>query len=294
MTSFWSLWVSAITLIVVFGCAWLLWVTRKSETYKESTEETLGHEFDGIEEYDNPLPRWWMHLFIATIIFSIGYLALYPGLGNFQGLLGWSSAGQWEEEMAHAEKTYQPVFEKYASLSLEEAAADKAALQIGQRLFANNCAVCHGSAGTGAVGFPNLTDADWLYGSDPQSIKATISNGRMAMMPAWEAVLKEQGVTDVASYVLSLSGREVDQAAAARGESMFNSLCTGCHGPEAKGMPIMGAPNLTDNIWLYGGSFDKVVASIAKGRKGEMPAHKDLLSEEKIHLLTAYVYSLSK
>lgn len=296
MSAFWSAWVTVITLAVILGCTWLLLATRKSQPHQDTTEETLGHEFDGIEEYDNPLPKWWFQMFIGTVIFGLAYLALYPGLGTFQGLLGWSSTGQWEEEMQHAEETYKPVFAKYAALPVEELVANSEnenGLKMGQRMFANNCSLCHGTAATGAYGFPNLTDADWLYGGDANTIKASISNGRSGSMPPWGAVLGEEGVRDVTSYVLSLSGTEVDGEAAARGQTQFQALCTACHGADAKGLPILGAPNLTDDVWLYGGSFEKVAHSIRNGRNGVMPAHKDLLSDEKIHLITAYVYSLS-
>ncbi|KEA62785.1 Cytochrome c oxidase subunit CcoP [Marinobacterium lacunae] len=296
MSAFWSAWVSVITLAVILGCTWLLFATRKSEKHKETTEETLGHEFDGIEEYDNPLPKWWFQMFLGTVIFGLGYLALYPGLGNFQGLLGWSSHGQWEEEMAHAEEQYRPVFQKYAALSIEQLQSEEDGLKMGQRMFSNNCAVCHGSAGTGAYGFPNLTDNDWLYGGEPQTLITTIANGRNGGMPAWGQVLGEDGVRDVTSYVLSLSGAadSLDGDAVARGQSQFQALCAACHGADGKGTQALGAPNLTDNTWLYGGSFEQVAHSIRNGRAGVMPAHKDLLSDEKIHLIAAYVYSLSQ
>ncbi|MGB0467705.1 MAG: cytochrome-c oxidase, cbb3-type subunit III [Pontibacterium sp.] len=296
MSAFWSAWVTVITLAVIFGCTWLLLATRKSEQFKESTEETLGHEFDGIAEYDNPLPSWWFQMFLGTVIFGLVYLVMYPGLGNFQGLLGWTSTNQWEEEMQHADEVYKPVFAKYATLSVEDLQKEENAggLKMGQRMFANNCSLCHGSTGTGAYGFPNLTDNDWLYGGDVASIKTTIESGRIGGMPPWGAVLGEEGVRDVTSYVLSLSDQQVDADSAARGETQFQALCTACHGADAKGMFALGAPNLTDNVWLYGGSFEKVAHSIRSGRGGVMPAHKTLLSEDKIHLITAYVYSLSQ
>ena len=296
MSAFWSAWITVITLAVVFGVTWLLLATRKGETSKEETDQTLGHEFDGIQEYDNPLPRWWFQLFLATVIFSLGYLALYPGLGNYKGLLGWTSANQWEEEMAHAEEVYKPVFAKYAALSVEELnqPGNETGLKMGQRMFSNNCAVCHGQGGQGAYGFPTLTDSDWLYGGEPAQIITTIVNGRRGAMPAWGAVLGEDGVQDVTNYVLSLSGKTVDTEAAARGQTQFNTLCAACHMPTGKGMQALGAPNLTDNVWLYGGEFEQVAHTIRAGRAGVMPAHKDLLSEDKIKLISAYVYSLSK
>lgn len=295
MSAFWSAWVTVITLAVIFGCAWLLFATRKNQTYKETTDQTLGHEFDGIEEYDNPLPQWWFYLFVATVIFGLGYLMLYPGLGNFKGLLGWTSHNQWQEEMQHAEEVYRPVFAKYAALSIEELQGNEEGLKMGQRMFANNCAVCHGSAGTGAIGFPNLTDHDWLYGGDPATIKQTIINGRQGAMPAWGEQIGEDNVRDVASYVMTLSGREPAPGTdVANGQKQFQALCTACHGPEGKGMHALGAPNLTDDIWLYGGNFNQIAHTIRAGRAGVMPAQKDLLSEDKIHLIAAYVYSLSQ
>lgn len=295
MSAFWSAWVTIITLAVIFGCTWLLLQTRKSENFKEETDQTLGHEFDGIAEYDNPLPKWWFQMFIGTVIFGLIYLALYPGLGNFKGLLGWTSAGQWEEEMAHADEVYKPVFAKYATLSVEELQKpeNEAGLKMGQRMFANNCSVCHGTAATGAHGFPNLTDNDWLYGGAPATITQTILNGRQGAMPAWGAVLGEEGVRDVASYVLTLSGQESDAEATARGKTQFQALCTACHGVDGKGTQALGAPNLTDTTWLYGGSFEQITHTIRSGRNGVMPAHKDLLSKDKVQLIAAYVYSLS-
>jgi len=296
MSAFWSIWISVITLAVIIGVTWLLFATRKSETFKETTEETVGHAFDGIEEYDNPLPKWWFNMFLITVVFALGYLALYPGLGNYKGLLDWSSTGQWEKEIAHAEEVYKPVFQKYASLSIEELnqPGNETGLKMGQRMFANNCSVCHGVGGVGAYGFPNLTDNDWLYGGAPETIVQTVVNGRQGGMPAFGATLGEDGVQDVAHYVLSLSGQDHDAAAAQRGQTHFNSICAACHMPTGEGMQALGAPNLTDNIWLYGGSFAQITHTIRSGRAGVMPAQKNLLSEDKIKLIAAYVYSLSK
>ncbi|WP_372740019.1 cytochrome-c oxidase, cbb3-type subunit III [Neptunomonas sp.] len=295
MSAFWSAWVTIITLAVIFGCTWLLLRTRKSETFKEETDNTVGHEFDGIAEYDNPLPKWWFQMFLGTVVFGLVYLALYPGLGNFKGLLGWTSTNQWEEEMAYADEVYKPVFAKYASLSIEDLQKpeNEAGLKMGQRMFANNCSVCHGTAATGAHGFPNLTDNDWLYGGTPDALIQTILHGRQGAMPAWGAVLGEEGVRDVASYVQTLSGQEADAEAAARGKTQFQALCTACHGVDGKGMQALGAPNLTDNIWLYGGSFENITHTLRSGRNGVMPAQKDLLSQDKVQLIAAYVYSLS-
>ena len=297
MSPFWSAWISIITLAVIFGCTALLLSIRKGEKFKDTTEETTGHVFDGIEELDNPLPKWWFWMFMATIIYAVGYLIAYPGLGNYKGLLGWTSTGQWEEEMQYADNHYAPIFAKYAALPPEELLKDenRQGLLMGQRMFANNCSVCHGVAATGAYGFPNLTDNDWLYGGSVDSIKQTITDGRQGAMPTWGSKLGEAGVRDMASYVLSISGAEnVDAEAVARAEPKFQALCIACHGADGKGTQALGAPNLTDNVWLYGGSYEKIAHTIRMGRAGTMPAHKELLSDNKINLIAGYVYSLSQ
>ncbi|WLQ15316.1 cytochrome-c oxidase, cbb3-type subunit III [Hahella aquimaris] len=295
MTSFWTGWISFIVLGSIFGCAWLLWVTRKSQKFDTETEQTMGHSFDGIEEYDNPLPRWWLVLFMGTIVFGLGYLVFYPGLGSYKGVFGWTSANQWEAEVKKAEETYAPIFAKLAATPIEELAKDENAMKIGQRLFANNCAVCHGSTAHGATGFPNLTDNDWLYGGSPEKIKETITSGRNgSAMRAWKDEIGEEGVKQVANYVRLLSGQEgVDEAMAAKGADIFAANCVVCHGQDGKGSHDMGAPNLTDGIWLYGGTQNIVEATIRNGRGGIMPSFKDQLGEERIHLLAAYIYSLS-
>ncbi|KAA0875815.1 cytochrome-c oxidase, cbb3-type subunit III [Nitrincola tapanii] len=295
MSAFWSAWISVITLAVILGCTWLLFATRKGQKYNETTDKTVGHAFDGIEELDNPLPSWWFKMFVATVIFGLVYLLLYPGLGNFKGLLGWTSQGQWEEEMAYAEQNYAPVFARFAELSVDDLLQPENAegLRIGQRLFANNCSVCHGVGGVGAYGFPNLTDDDWLYGGHEAAIKTSITNGRNGAMPAWGDVLGEDGIRDMAHFVLSLSNAEHDAESAARAQPQFGALCAACHMPDGTGMHALGAPNLTNGIWLYGGSFEQIAQTLRHGRFGVMPAFNGLLSEDQIHLITAYVKSLS-
>jgi cytochrome c oxidase cbb3-type subunit 3 len=296
MTSFWSFWVSIISLGSIFGCLWLVYVTRKSQTTDTETEETMGHSFDGIEEYDNPLPKWWLYLFVGTCIYALAYYVIYPGLGNYKGLIGWTSTGQWEAEVQQAEEKYGPIFDAYAAMSPEELIADPEAMKVGQRLFANNCSVCHGSAARGAIGFPNLTDDDWLYGGTAEAIKTTLVNGRNGQMPVkgLNAAMTNSQVDDMVHYMLAFSGRSDDEAAATRGGEMYQTACAACHGADAKGNQQVGAPNLTDNVWLYGGTAKRIKHTLLYGRAGVMPAQADMLSEEKIHLLTAYVMSLSK
>lgn len=301
MTSFWSWYVTLLSLGTIAALVWLLLATRKGQR-RDSTEETVGHSYDGIEEYDNPLPRWWFMLFVATVVFALGYLALYPGLGNWKGLLpgyegGWTQVKEWQREMDRANEQYGPLYAKFAAMPVEEAAQDPQALKMGGRLFASNCSVCHGSDAKGAYGFPNLTDHDWLYGGEPETIKTTILGGRQAVMPAWKDVIGEEGIRHVAGYVRSLSGRDVPEGIDSdieQGQKIFAANCVVCHGPDAKGIQAMGAPNLTDNVWLYGSSFGQIQQTLRYGRNGRMPAQEAILGHDKVHLLAAYVYSLSQ
>ncbi len=301
MTSFWSWYVTLLSLGTIAALVWLLLATRKGQR-PDSTEETVGHSYDGIEEYDNPLPRWWFMLFVGTVIFALGYLALYPGLGNWKGVLpgyedGWTQVKEWQREMDKAEEQYGPLYAKYAAMPVEEVATDPQALKMGGRLFASNCSVCHGSDAKGAYGFPNLTDNDWLWGGEPETIKTTILHGRQAAMPAWRDVIGEEGIRNVAGYVRSLSGRDTPEGISVdieQGQKIFATNCVVCHGPEAKGVAAMGAPNLTDNVWLYGSSFAQIQQTLRYGRNGRMPAQEAILGNDKVHLLAAYVYSLSQ
>lgn len=291
MTTFWSAWIIVLTVTCIGLISWLLLANRKTQ---HGTDATTGHSYDGIEEYDNPLPAWWFYLFVITIVFGIGYLIAYPGLGSFPGLLGWSQEGQLEKETARANATYGPLFAKYAALPLAEVAKDPQALKMGQRLFANNCAQCHGTDARGSFGFPNLTDNDWLYGGAPEQIETTIAHGRNGAMPPWEAALGEDGVQQVVAFVIASGGRQADAALAAEGGKKFAMFCSACHGADAKGNQQMGAPNLTDDVWLYGGSPLMLQQTIRHGRTGQMPAWADRLGSERVHLLAAYVFSLSQ
>ena len=294
-SGFWSWYVIVGVVGGIAGMFWLnRWMSVGPRPRAGEKVKTMGHVWDeDLQELNNPLPRWWLNLFYVTLFFGVGYLALYPGLGTFRGLLGWTETGQYDREMAAADKQFGPLYEKYFKEDLLTLANDREALKTGERLFVNYCSSCHGSDAGGGPGFPNLRDDDWLYGGDPQTIQTTILNGRQGAMPAWGAVLGPEGVSNVAEYVLSLSGRGTDTAAAAAGKEKFQQLCVACHGPEGKGNQAMGAPNLTDNIWLYGGSKKTIMETIDKGRNGRMPAHAEFLGEAKVHLLAAYVYSLS-
>ena len=293
-SSFWNWFIIIPTVGGIIACFLLIrWLGGGIKA--EDLAKPMGHVWDeDLEELNNPLPRWWLGMFYITLVFGIVYLVLYPGLGTFSGVLGWTSGNQYEREMDLADAKFGPLFEKYQAMDIVAVADDENARKMGERLFVNYCATCHGSDARGARGFPNLRDNDWLYGGTPEAIKQTILDGRNGVMPAWEAALGgAEGVADMTEYVLGLSGRNVDQAAAGRAAEKYQTLCSACHGADGTGNQALGAPNLTDNIWLYGGTATSVQTTLAKGRNGQMPPHKDFLGEAKVHLLAAYVYSLS-
>jgi cytochrome c oxidase cbb3-type subunit 3 len=295
---FWSLYITVLTLLGIGGCALLLWMQSKSKVNApvdaNGEQLTTGHSWDdGLTELNNPMPRWWMWMFYITIVFGLVYLALYPGLGAFAGKLGWRSAGAYQEELQKADAEYGPLFDKYLHQDLKVVAANPQAHAIGERLFLTYCSQCHGSDARGSKGFPNLTDKDWLYGGEPQTIETTILHGRNGQMPSMAAALgTDQDVENVAHYVLSLSSKTADPIKAVIGKAKFGA-CAACHGADAHGNPLLGAPNLSDKIWLYGGSADTIMETIRLGRNNTMPPFKEFLGEAKVHVLAAYVWSLS-
>ena len=316
MTMFWTIWISVISLGTIVGCWALLAWTLSNNTGVAEGEE-MGHEFDGITEINNQLPKWWTNMFYLTMIWGVLYLIAYPGLGSYKGLLGWESSNQGmltlaqsQEELLldiaednlneyaitikRAQERFDPIFEEYARTPVEELSLNEEAIQVGKRLFLQNCAQCHGSDGAGQRGgFPNLRDNDWLYGGSGDKIKETLILGRKGAMPGWLAPFGEQGIKEIVAYTLSLSGRVVDQGLATAGKARFIT-CAACHGMDGKGNQMIGGPNLTDNIWLYGGSERAVTETLNYGRNGVMPAFDKTLGENKIHVVSAYVYSLSK
>jgi cytochrome c oxidase cbb3-type subunit III len=291
---FWSIYITVLTVLGIAGCAVLLWAQSKCKVNAGDSKDTTGHTWDeGLTELNSPMPRWWMWMFYITIVFGVGYLVLYPGLGSYAGKLGWKSTGEYQEELKKADAEYGPLFDRYLKQDLKMVAADPKAHEMGERLFLTYCAQCHGSDARGNKGFPNLTDKDWLYGGEPETIKLTIMNGRNGQMPSMAAALgSDADVENVAHYVLSLSGSAHDPIKAVFGKPKF-AACGACHGADAHGNPMIGAPNLTDKIWLHGGSLDTVKETITKGRNNVMPTFKDFLGEGKVHVLAAYVWSLS-
>lgn len=295
VSEFWNWYVIVIVLASIIGCAVLLLVQSKA-TVKAG--ETCGHVWDEtLEEYNNPMPKWWSWMYYITVVFALVYLVLYPGLGRFPGVFGWTSAGQHKAEVERVDAAVKPLFDKYLQMDLKAVAADKDAMDMGKRLYLTYCMQCHGSDGRGSKGFPNLTDSDWLWGGEPEQLVATIAEGRTGMMPPYggneEAVGGEAGAKEVAHYVRSLSGLAHDSLLATKGKEKFEAACAACHGPDGTGMHALGAPNLTDKIWLYGSSEATIVETITKGRQNTMPAWKEFLGDGKVHVLSAYVLGLS-
>lgn len=316
MTMFWTIWISVITLGTIAGCwALLVWTLNNHTGVAEGDD--MGHEFDGIVEINNQLPKWWTNMFYLTMVWGVLYLIAYPGLGAFKGVLGWESSNQGvltiaesNEELAKdiaegnineyaleiklAQERFDPIFAEYAKTPVEQLALVEEAVEVGKRLFIQNCAQCHGSDARGQRGgFPNLTDNDWLYGGSGDKIKETLIKGRQGAMPGWLPAFGEQGIKEIVAYTLSLSGRDVDSGLATAGKTRFVA-CAACHGMDGKGNQMLGAPNLTDNIWLYGGTEKAVTQTLNYGRNGVMPAFNETLGEDKVHVVAAYVYSLSQ
>jgi cytochrome c oxidase cbb3-type subunit 3 len=288
----WSVYIAALTVVGLIACLALLVIASRRRVMAD--DNTTGHVWDeDLKELNNPLPRWWMWLFVITVVFSGVYLALYPGLGGHPGSLKWSSAGQLQSESDKAAAAMAPVYARFLTMGAPELGLDAQAMGIGERLFLNNCAACHGSDGRGAKGFPNLTDNDWLYGSSHEIVKETLSKGRTGVMPPMAAALgTAEDVRNVANYVLSLSGSAHDSVAASLGKPKFGA-CAGCHGTDGKGSQAVGAPNLTDKIWLHGWGEQAIINIITNGKNNAMPAQAARLTPEQIHVLAAYVLSLS-
>ncbi|WP_374676382.1 cytochrome-c oxidase, cbb3-type subunit III [Ideonella sp.] len=288
----WSVYVAGITIAGLVFCIILLLIASRRKVM--ANDNTTGHVWDeDLREMNNPLPRWWMGLFVITVVFSAAYLALYPGLGSVQGGLGWSSTGQWQAEQEKARAAMAPVYAGFAGQSAEQLAKNPQAMAIGERLFANNCAQCHGADARGSKSFPNLADSDWLGGTGEEYIHKTIVEGRQGVMPPMAAAVGgAEDVRNVAHYVLSLSGSPHNAVAAQLGKAKFGA-CAACHGPDGKGNQALGAPNLTDKIWLHGWGEAAIVAMINNGKTNVMPAQGTRVTPEQAKVLTAYVWNLS-
>ncbi|NYT61366.1 cytochrome-c oxidase, cbb3-type subunit III [Alcaligenaceae bacterium] len=294
VSSFWSYFVGVIALGGIAFCVWLLYTQRAWLKSDVKIVEETGHVWDGdLTEYNYPVPRWWTVFYLGLCVVALVVLFLYPGVGSYKGELGYTAAKQVKAEQMALNEKIKPIFERYKQMPIEQIAMDDSAREIGQRLFLNNCAQCHGSDAKGSGSFPNLTDNDWLWGGDPQHISDTITNGRHGMMPPWGAQIKPAEAADIAQYVRSLSGLASDALRVVPGKRGFDTFCVACHGAEGKGNTALGAPNLTDDVWLHGSSEASIVATILNGRVNEMPAQKGILTEDQIRMLTAWVWGLS-
>ena len=294
-SNFWSIYIAGLTVVGILACAVLLWFSGKAKAMT-ANDNTTGHVWDGdLREMNNPLPRWWVWLFIITIVFAFAYLAMYPGLGSYPGGLTekWSQKNQYEKEVAKGNAEVAPLYAKFAGMSPEDVSRDPQAKAIGERLFMNNCSQCHGSDARGSKGFPNLTDADWLHGGAPANITETLNKGRIGQMPPMAAAVgTADDVKNLAHYVLSLSGGPHDSLRANLGKLKF-AVCAACHGMDGKGNQALGAPNLTDDIWLHGYGEAAIVAMVNNGKVNQMPAQGEKLTEGQIKVLTSYVWGLS-
>jgi cytochrome c oxidase cbb3-type subunit 3 len=295
MSPFWSWFIILIVVLNIAGCVWLLWWTGKRRPGDPAPTDT-SHVWDGdLTEYNKPMPRWWINLFYLTIVFSIGYLVYYPGMGAFAGTSGWTSAKEHDADKAEADARIDAAFARFASLPLEQIARDPEAQRHGRAIFANHCSTCHGSDARGAKGFPDLTDDVWHWGGSGDAILATVLHGRQAAMPPLGATLGgEAGITETAVYVQSLSGQKVDPSLAAAGKARFAGICAACHGADGKGNIALGAPDLTDAVWLYGGDFASIREGIVNGRNGMMPAHGPSIGETRARLVAAWVLAQSQ
>jgi cytochrome c oxidase cbb3-type subunit 3 len=293
ISNFWALYVSGITAVSILACALLLWFSGKARAMT-ANDNTTGHVWDGdLREMNNPLPRWWVWLFIITIVFAVLYLSLYPGMGTFAGKYGWTSAGQHQAEVDKGNAEVAPLYAKFTAMKPEDVSKDPQAMAIGERLFMNNCSQCHGSDAHGGKGFPNLTDSDWLHGGSPEKIIETLKGGRIGQMPPMAAAVgTSDDVKNVANYVLSLSGSPHDSVRANLGKEKF-AACAACHGADGKGNQALGAPNLTDDIWLHGYGEAAIMAMVNNGKVNQMPAQGEKLTEAQIHVLASYVWGLS-
>ena len=289
MSAFWNWYIILFVLANVAGILWLLLATARRKR-GDIEQATTGHVWDeDLQELNNPLPLWWLGLFLISVVFTACYLSFYPGLGATTGVLGWTSNKEVAADLADNNRKLETVFARFRNQPIEQLEHDQQALTLGHNVFVNNCAACHGSDARGAKGYPNLADDDWLYGGATETVMTTISKGRNGVMPPWGPALGDQGVEEVANYVLTLSGQKADAALAAGGKARFATLCVACHGADGKGNQILGAPNLTDNIWLYGGTLEDIKATVKNGRNGRMPAWEATLGPDRVRLAAAWV-----
>ena len=302
LTTGWSWYVIAIIALNILGLVWLLWYTAKRRPGDPAPEDTSHYWDETITEYNKPMPRWWIQGFYLTIVFGVAYFAWFGGFGGYAGISGWSSAGEHAAEKAAEDAKLAETFRPYDGKPIDQLAGDPVALKLGASIFANTCAACHGSSAQGAIGYPNLTDEVWHWGGTPEKVLQSVLDGRTGVMPEWGTVLAGMGGENAVDYVVAYvrTFAAADQGAAlrqdflaARGKKLYDGVCVACHGVDGKGNQDLGAPDLTDDYWMYGDSKESLTQTIAHGRAGVMPAHRELLGETRARLAAAYVWSLS-
>jgi len=293
--SFWGYYIAIIAVGGIIWCLWLLFSQRKWLINKNpGVVEDTGHVWDGdLRELNNPVPRWWTYMYMMMCVVGLGYLVLYPGLGAYQGILGYTTAIEVKDDQTKLNEEVKPVYARFAAMSIPEIAADPDARVIGQRLFLNNCAQCHGSDARGAISFPNLAQGDSMYGRTPEALQTSIAKGRNGVMPPMSATVNPKIAGEIAQYVRSMSGLAHDQIRVIPGKREYLNNCAACHGADGKGNKALGSPNLTDDVWLYGSAEASIVQTILNGRNNRMPAQEHVLTPEQIRLLTAWVWGLS-
>lgn len=289
----WSLWVMFLV-VLNMGITFFLFIWGQRVKIPVLPDGTSGHVWAHgvLREGVRKLPRWWVFMSASMFAWGFAYLVLYPGFGNSKGVLGWTAHGELANDIAAVNSQMGEHKQYYTSVPVAQLAANPSAVRIGERMFVDNCAACHGrdAHGNALLGAPNLVDADWLYGGDDEAIRTSILEGRQGMMPPLGAALDDAAVTQLANYALSLSGAAHDRTAAAAGQAGF-AVCAACHGVDGKGNKALGAPNLTDSTWLKRGDLDTIRRTIKDGRSGVMPAWKSRLDEAEVHVIMAWLRS---
>jgi cytochrome c oxidase cbb3-type subunit III len=292
VTAFWHWVVVLITVGSIVGTLWLLFANAKR---KPGEGGDTGHVWDDdLQELNNPLPRWWFNLFILTVVFGVGYLVVFPGLGNYAGTSQWTQGAEMQQRLDKLLMNRTALYASFKGKDFSFLAQDPSAHSLGRDIFLRNCAGCHGADARGALGFPNLADDDWLYGGKPEEILASITNGRSGQMPSFLGAMSAQQADDLERLVSHWSDPDLDKTIRARGMQQFGIACAACHGADGKGNVALGSANLTDDIWLHGGSRKRIHETIVFGRRSNMPAHAPILSPDDINLVGAYIYGLSQ
>lgn len=282
-TGFWSGWIIVLTCVSLATLIWLVFSVYFAPGANEHPEAEPIWDND-LREGSNAPPLWWFWMLLAALVFSLIYLMLYPGLGSYKGLLNWSQGKRIVESYETYDTSFQEIRADIAASSLAEIQNDLDLMQVAERIFRRECSACHGPDARGQVSlFPNLMDIDWQWGSSSEQIEQTIRGGRRANMLAWQTILGDDAVDQVADYVANFSDSDDSHP----GKAVFQQSCAACHGLDGVGNPLLGAPNLADNIWLYGGDLETVRASISAGRNGVMPSFEKRLDDAQIKLLVA-------